>query len=228
MTKRFDEPDDDQQRRLLAFAELLDEASELASRKMPKRMIEGQSGSDFVSSARRLFLGQHSGALIAFQGFGVELVAEVGGESVRKTLLDYCENWLTRKGRDKFIEASRRYYRQQKLRKENLEAQSSVPCSNDLIDELQWVQFYVSSAMEKLRSEAPDAAEIIELRHIHELTFAEIGESLGIAAATAFQTYKRAMNRLRELVASVANDDNYKEIDGLVRPGRDETEPSES
>lgn len=52
----------------------------------------------------------------------------------------------------------------------------------------------------------PPNAEIIKLKHLHALTFGEIGRRLGISANTAKTQYYRGMKTLRELYPSHAGE----------------------
>lgn len=56
-----------------------------------------------------------------------------------------------------------------------------------------------AAALEALRQLPPEQAEVVALKVWHELTFAEIGEALGISLNTAASRYRYALDKLRDL-----------------------------
>ncbi len=56
-----------------------------------------------------------------------------------------------------------------------------------------------AAAREALRQLPPEQAEVVALKVWHELTFAEIGEALGISPNTAASRYRYALDKLRDL-----------------------------
>ena len=55
-----------------------------------------------------------------------------------------------------------------------------------------------AAAREALRQLPPEQAEVVALKVWHELTFAEIGEALGISPNTAASRYRYALEKLRD------------------------------